>query len=480
MRQVVAVSEVKRFVLGLGLVACGGPGPADEPGQTDTSSEPPARELQVDWAPSALLDAVWTASWAPPAAGEAVVEVLLDGVPERSATVSDGRFALVGAKAGRTYSARVVHAAPDGTQWVSPWAQLAVPTAPVPSLEVTVADEARMEPEQRWVLATVSGDPAHVVIWDRDGDPVWWRAAARDVFIGVIEASAGLDGTSVVHSEYTGPLEVGGLVRTALDGSSETFSAVPLAHHHFAELPSGGFGALTLSLGSADDGAGGTVPVQSSAIVEVAEGASADEAEHVVYDLLTDYVPPWPACSHVTDDLPGVWRWDHANSLVYDAERDAYWMMARNLDAILVIDRATGALLHQLGGREATIPLADPFDHGHFTWRAPGRLLVFDNRLHTGDGSRVVEYAVDLGAGTAEAVWSWAEPEARTMPALSDADALPAGNVLTTWTRLGTLREVAPDGTVVWEASTGGSATVFRAQPVGDPATGRLRPASAR
>jgi outer membrane protein assembly factor BamB len=96
-----------------------------------------------------------------------------------------------------------------------------------------------------------------------------------------------------------------------------------------------------------------------------------------------------------------------------------------------------------------------PIDHGHLSDLWEDGALVFDNGDHRPDlRSRVVEYRLDLQAGTFQQTWEYWHPEGMHIPILGDARRLPDGNKLIAWSSQGRLVEVTPDGDEVWSVQT--------------------------
>ncbi len=170
---------------------------------------------------------------------------------------------------------------------------------------------------------------------------------------------------------------------------------------------------------------------------------------------VTDELLSWFVCDHMRRDkfLPGISEWTHGNSLIYVEEDDAYLLMSRTLDTLFKIDRSTGAILWQLGGRHNEFRPSERgilWSHGHLSHVWDGGLLVFDNQVHSGHRSRIVEYAIDEEARTVEQVWEFREPDDAFVLVLGDARRLEGGNTLASWTTSSTLTEIGPDDRIVW------------------------------
>ena len=175
-----------------------------------------------------------------------------------------------------------------------------------------------------------------------------------------------------------------------------------------------------------------------------------------------------------------VLEWTHGNSLVYEPEEDAYYLLAKFTDWLLKVDRTTGALEWQLNGPASDfvdpsgapvwpdVHTAYPWSHGHTSQVWPGGVMVFDNGDHHEDSvATLVELAIDPASREVERVWTYAHPDGGQTPAMGDARKLPGGNVLAAWATLGEVTEVTPEGTLVWRAQLSGSRGLGRVRWLG-------------
>ncbi len=174
-------------------------------------------------------------------------------------------------------------------------------------------------------------------------------------------------------------------------------------------------------------------------------------------------------------------EWTHSNSLMHDADTDDYFVLSKFHDALLRIDRATGATEWTLGGptSDFTLPAdgavwADPFttdlwSHAHMShlWLDPsgtsGGFVVFDNSCHyeSMEGgslgwSKVSEYRFDDVARTVEKVWEVPQPAGRFTPLMGDVRKLDASDglgprYLVGWSSLACIEELRADGSRAWE-----------------------------
>ncbi|MEQ1500895.1 MAG: aryl-sulfate sulfotransferase, partial [Myxococcota bacterium] len=295
-------------------------------------------------------------------------------------------------------------------------------------------------------------DGTWLLVVDGAGRVVWAHHGAELVASPTSEFSR--DGRSIRFTQYVPRDHSGGIERLAIDGREDTvFTPVPRGHHDFVELPDGTLAWWEDEVRDTEID-GETVRVVYDRLVEGPEGSAADDpARRLVYAFADDYPAAWMVCDHMAScnaEDGTACEFAHSNSLVYDDADDAYYTMSRWLDGFHRIDRATGEMVWQLGGRYDRFG-ADLWRHGHFSDRWDGHVLVFDNANHTpGEVARVVEVAYDEDARTASTVWSYADPDARTVEAIGDAQRLPDGDTLVSWGSLGELTRHRADGTVRW------------------------------
>ena len=165
---------------------------------------------------------------------------------------------------------------------------------------------------------------------------------------------------------------------------------------------------------------------------------------------------------------PDIEDWTHGNGVSYVAAEDAVLLSMPGLEAVLSVDRATGASKWVVAG------LVDGLDHaGDGTLiQQPhsvealedGGVLVF-NRGDWMAGtscSRVVEIDLDLDAGTAASTSTYTGPDCESVPFLGNAERLPSGGTLVTFSSSGILDVADPSGGTAWRVRTGlGSALGF-------------------
>ena len=324
-------------------------------------------------------------------------------------------------------------------------------------------------------------------IFDEYGVPVWYKRLPY--------ASVGLfaDGsTGVAWRKWSGqgfPLEPppGPLERHALDGSLVSLVTLPgenVGWHEFLTLPNGHHLVVVYSyedLAPADHRA-----------CRSAENGSAQQADklingHVVeLDASGAEVWRWKSEDHVADtenliplcfDLdpgaPVVWGLDllHINAVDVFPDGDLL-VTARHLNALLRIDKATGAVEWKLGGntpQEGTQlaiiedPLNGPVAPHDGRVLPNGDVTIHDNRSGAqSPASRAVEYAIS--ANSAKLVWSYRTPFASgtlgSVRRLADGSTVIAwGNATSPW-----LEQILPDGSHALTISVDTN-TIYRAEP---------------
>jgi hypothetical protein len=145
---------------------------------------------------------------------------------------------------------------------------------------------------------------------------------------------------------------------------------------------------------------------------------------------------------------------DHTNALDFDLDSN-YIVSFRAMGAIDKIDRVTGTIDWQLGGRLNQFTMSgDPlggFSGQHCVRVLPnGHLLMFDNGLgRPAFNSRAVEYAIDENAKTAIMVWQYLPMPSLYSAIVGSVQRLSNGNTLVEFGTTGLIDEVDPSGTRV-------------------------------
>lgn len=458
----------------LALVGC-----KDKKDGGDTAAADPCSAV------SAVADAnvatAVTFSWSADSAGTGTVEFGIDGALDqsRASTESSAEHAITVPLmvSGETYSWRGVVEA-DGETITCDTQEVKLDPQPqgILGFNLNISDESKSAVANGYILfTTLQADASFVGMINGNAEYVFFQnPSLEDPIYSSVRAMPGLDGKSIVWNVYDRDrlVDVGGLRRVDILGGAITSTRTLNAHHDFAEVSDGEFGWLAYDFREdvvvegqapgvaaiACTGPDDSCPLASDMIFEVSEGSTAEEGGTEVMNLLDGMgYPPFWLGEHSEDFngfIPDYFNWSHANSLIYEESEDAYYMMSRHLDAIFKIERSTGQVVWQLGGRESDFTATgEMFDHGHYSHHWPGGFLVFDNGDHKDPQvSRVAEFAYDEQDMTVELVWEMEEPSGSFIEILGDARRLSNGNTLIDWSSKGRLQEVTPDKEVVWEA----------------------------
>ncbi len=301
-----------------------------------------------------------------------------------------------------------------------------------------------------YTITTIIGAVNAVVILNGSGEYVWYHLDDRD--LDMFRARLSSDGRHILYNAGTvagDPDDPTELVRVSLDGSSVTTVPLPLLAHDFVEHADGTLGAIVAEIRDVDGEA-----VQGNRIVEIAP----DGNETEIWSTWDCFDPATLQGDEITNE------WTLANALDFDPEEDVYYLGMRHLSSIVKIDRATGTCRWVLGSAGETLTFADgsrPFLHQHQFHVLDDSILILDNDGPLGHQSRVVEYALDLSAGTATEIWSYmSDPPVHTF-VLGEPTRLESGETFVNWSAAGLMERVSSNGTAKWRLGIDGIGYAF-------------------
>jgi len=333
-----------------------------------------------------------------------------------------------------------------------------------PPSHVAKADVLIHDPTQAadgWTLMDLNNPEAGVAtvaMFDMEGYPVWYHVLP-DHNVNALDVSLTwrntiLAGGSVDKGER--PMEI------SLDGSyrwagpeQRGYSSNGYMHHHIELLASGNY--LTLEKVFVDG-------VRGDVIREMTPDLSSAWSWNA-FDWLD---PNW--------DDPD---WTHSN-WVHISDDGFVYLSVRHESAIYKIDYGTGEVLWRLGeGGDFALTAGEWFyeQHAPSVLEGGGKILVYDNAGDNGV-ARVVEYALDEQAMTAEQVWVYGgdNEEGWLSDYWGDADRLSNGNTLITAgaNDVNSVFEVSADGELVWwlqHANDGGDddTSMYRSERITPP-----------
>jgi hypothetical protein len=305
-------------------------------------------------------------------------------------------------------------------------------------------------------------------VFDNRGVPVWWTAKNDSLLLNPLP-----DGT-------LGQLDAASnrFTATRLDGTQAASLPLPDGYagdlHDLQLLSNGNY----LAVGNRN------LPCDLSSW-----GLDGPQTctDHTLFELspTAEVVWSWDAAAHIAPpETPAVWQQQqkatppfggfdplHYNSI--DAVPGGFVVSFRHLDAIVMVDRASGNITWKLGGIPTPASLTVVGDEyngpsGQHDARLDGNVLsLFDNGTN-GIGparhDRSTSYALDLARRTATLVRDTRDEVSPSAFCCGSSRVLPGGNVVTGWGGSSKITENAPDGTRVFELDAG--SFVYRALPL--------------
>ena len=315
----------------------------------------------------------------------------------------------------------------------------------------------------RLFIGTNTGPP-YLLIFENDGTPYFYRQLALPIRDFKVQPAGVLS--------YWAPLPVEGWV--TLDRAFAPIDTFRCANgyrtndHDFQLLPDGH------ALFIVDE----EKQVDMSAVVPGGSPNAVVVGQHVQeLDGAGNVVLEWHCWDHF--EIADTWgqvltaaRIDYVHMNSVGVDFDGHILISsRHLNECTKIDRQTGEIIWRLGGNHNQFEFVDDpggFSTQHDIRAVPGKphhYTLFDNGLlHEPQRSRAVEYRLDLDAGTAEKVWEYVPEPYIVAGTMGSAQRLPNGNTLINWAHPGLPKftEVAPSGSVVYEADLDNSPRVYR------------------
>lgn len=451
--------------------AGGTPAPDSEPGVAPTISE-----LSVVPNPNNVISCF--VSWKTDVAASSEVQFGVGGYELRiadEAQVTEHRVVVIGLRPESDYMLRAVSTNSGGAAMAEgTFSSGTLPDA-VAVPELTTRDVAASEPG--WTLTNLmaggsgfsSQSPAVAVIYDHEGNPVWYYIngdspdSRGDISVDYLSNGNILIGPA--PGEPPREVTLGGEI---VWQGPEQPNGGEIMSHHAGKLDNGNYIILR-------DHHSPEYDLTGALIEEV--------------DVNNTVVWSWNIFDHVQPEAGAETDWCHANSVSVFLEEDVFYLSCRWL-GVFKARRSDGELLwtlgEQLGGDFAFAPATSGFADQHDPeLQADGSMLLYDNGGYDqlgGQGdfrSRVVQYALDETTMEATLLWefpgdfavdAWYTNDWYT-PFWGDADRLANGNVLVTAGVRGQeqtrLFEVRPsDGAVVWELRLPPNNGSYRAQRI--------------
>ena len=389
-------------------------------------------------------------SWA--ADGDSHVEFGVDEALGNRSPVSTGaehRVPLYGMPADSTVYWRAVT---EGVGECSGQTRTGSVPDETPSVTISIDTDGRSS--ARWIAGNLFrfiADEPRLAAFDRQtGQWVWAIVGNEGQISSDMQFAAGSN--DVIFNQFDAAFaqDTGNLRRITLAGDTVWEWPTPLAHHMFAQLPDGkiAFQSLDVRPWTPPEG-GEELQLIGDRVMELdpSDGATAE-----IFNAW-DWLPVEE--NRHWEDLslyPFGVDWTHGNALKYTAARDELLLSLGHADVLIEFGRQDGQA-HQMYGLEG-IPVAEGdlhFDYQHDPgWTQDGTLLMFSTDITT-EASGAIEY--ELREGELHQVWAHDLPGGQERAiALGQAQRLDNGNTFITYGTAGVLREVDPQGQVVWEA----------------------------
>lgn len=417
------------------------------------------------------------------AAGDLAESDLDRATPSTDTSATTHRVVVLGLKAGRDYAFKAVTVTDDGERLESGVSSVAIdiqhPDLPILAIDEQELDAAMGGADGYVLFSIMQMANSWVAIVDRDGDYVWYAQA--DDGLNIPSSHTSPDGDAIVYTQNDRlqKSDVGGIVRLTMDGEEKLITFTPAGHHDAIELP-GEDSIAFINLEVQDLVVDGrpAAPITFDNIYISPTGDRDGSAAEKLWSFNPDDTEalgtyphdPWRMCEHFDDFAysSGGRDYTHSNSIMSNEDASSLYIMSKNLDALIKVDRATGATVWQLGGRDSNFTFEgesgafadspDTFSHPHMSHLWSDGLCVFDNGYHHDTDnvgtkepfSRAIEYRYDESTMKVEKVWEWWLDPAYFNPELGDCRRLANGNHLVSVTVAGYAVELDTENNVVW------------------------------
>ena len=322
--------------------------------------------------------------------------------------------------------------------------------APVPVLEG--ADPAGWDPAVHYVMGSIDEPGGGLAdywtfILDRQGRVVW--ALKSPHFRSTLHAQPSYDGTQLLVDNNTfWAIFDGGAAsqvqRLTLDGAQVELHDTPGLHHPFTDTPDGSL------LWGASQGYGQTL-----------ERLHPDGTQEQLW-----------VCGDFYAEIGHSESYCASNTVTWDETSEHVLFSLYSSDSVVEIDPESGESLRWFGH----LPDAWSFDpedsafwwqHGvHYT--EAGTLLVSAKETENGDETVVREYELDEESQTLVQVWTFGDGEGVYGPEMGEAHRLGNGNTLHNYGSGARVREITPDGEVVWDLTFSSGTYLGRTTPLND------------
>ena len=345
------------------------------------------------------------------------------------------RTLLLGMKGSTSYVYRIVATSSAGT-CTSP--DFTIMTGAVPTSVVTPTTTIMNTAAHfKGFMVTSSGvNGTGAWIYDADGAPVWWSTGPS----GTSRIQMSWDGSKMYLMALNVQNTSAGAVKIInMDGSGSTMASGMAASHHDMTAIPGGFATLLWNATGTD------------APCSLVERADDGTTKTIVADMTALY-----------STSNGRY---HTNSVHYYPGDNTYTLGDRNPNAYVHITR-TGALLWQFGG-------GSPKDQSKFfsgvpTWMvnhghhmlSDGSFILFNNGSMSGGSSAARAFKLNTTNMTATSSMTYMASGVSSN-VMGDAQFLPNGNILVTFSQSGIIHEITSSGQLVASFNSAANPATF-------------------
>ncbi len=444
---------IKHVLLSLilisGFVACGNDDDSDDTSNT-FGGQVSNVYSEVDDDYGTLVRVFWTQN----EAADARVEFSFDADTWVSTPVKDGEAGensalLLGIPYQTEVTFRVVNEMPDGPLTTDDFIETtSEPPSKLPETAAVSGEPSKWDPETNYVFLSMENTDQtamYTIIIDRQGRVVWARR--NSLGTASLHPRVSFDGGQLLIDESTyWTMFDGGagstVKRMYISGHLIESVETPGLHHPFTDLPDGSIAW------PAYNGDNELIQIRSpDGDVETLLDCQA----FLVANGFTDY------CG--------------SNTLSYDPKTDHFLYSLYSAETVVEIDRATGQAVRHFGHIDNAWGF-DPTDSA-FWWQhgayftPDGNLLVSSIVSQNGSETVVREYSLNETDQVLEEVWSFGEGQGVYADNMGEAHRLPGGNTLHNYGSGTRIREVTPEGEVVWDVDWNAE-NLGRSVPLGD------------
>lgn len=302
----------------------------------------------------------------------------------------------------------------------------------------------------------ISMDGVAPAVLDSEANVVWasvFDPSQHGQMPMIFGVSPLADGSGVAfNTQETHPEGTGLIHRVTWAGEALPPVEVPTGHTDFAELPDGNFAMLGWDVRDFD----GDRRLLGDTILETREDGEVVEIWNVY-----DHFEPDLSVFHGNDFFgshPEVEDWSHANWLKYVAEEDAYYLTMETPAAVVKVDRGTGETTWVLSGDVGDFSTTEGdalINYPHSAEPIDGGVNVFNRRdpRYASTCSSVDEIEMNHSAGEAQTVWTYEGDRCAQIGFLGNSLPITGGHTVVSWSSMGVLDELGPEGDLLWQAS---------------------------